>query len=281
MLKPLVLSHGWIHLLPAKRTKSGFEYSLCVGEIYPVLIRVIRKANNVFCICDQPLKREAKRKLRLAVSRMLSLDFPLEELETSCKERHRYDLLRLAKAGWGRILRSPTAWEDAVKTLCTTNASWGYTQQMCKLLCEKLGRTTQSGTMAFPLPEDIVKAGLASLKKKVRLGYRAEYLFNLAKSVSSGEYPWLMDTSNPPMEEKALKAISSWRGFGTYATSHMMMLLGFHKYLPVDREVANHLGVVVNHRRSGVTDAFEEWGNFRFTVYKLTRVLKRSNWIGD
>ena len=59
--------------------------------------------------------------------------------------------------------------------------------------------------------------------------------------------------------------------------------MGFHEYLPIDREVGNHLGI----RKPGDkgsdldSDHFEDWGKFRFTAYKLTRVAKRVNWIGD
>jgi hypothetical protein len=34
----------------------------------------------------------------------------------------------------GRLLVSPTVWEDLAKTLLTTNTTWGATVQMCRRL---------------------------------------------------------------------------------------------------------------------------------------------------
>jgi hypothetical protein len=50
-----------------------------------------------------------------------------------------------------------------------------------------------------------------------------------------------------------------------------------------DRQVGNHLGIrMPGDKDSGLdSDHFEDWGKFRFTAYKLTRVAKWMNWIGD
>lgn len=67
-------------------------------------------------------------------------------------------------AGAGRIVRSPTVFEDVVKTLCTTNCSWGATQRMVGALLEHLGRRAPGSCpagaagRAFPTPD---WAGLA------------------------------------------------------------------------------------------------------------------------
>src|SRR5262249_61987334 len=47
--------------------------------------------------------------------------------------------LAWAALGAGRMLRSPTVWEDLVKTLCTTNCSWGLTTKMVRALVRELG----------------------------------------------------------------------------------------------------------------------------------------------
>ena len=181
------------------------------------------------------------------------------------------------------MFRSPTYWEDAVKTLCTTNASWGYTQKMCQNLCLQLGETTPSGMKTFPLPERVLKAGERFLKEKIGMGYRSKSMLMLAKKAASGDVQWLLDFSVKPDAATAEKEIRSWHGFGPYATRHLLVLMGFHEYLPIDREVGTHLGI----RKPGDkgsdldSDHFDDWGKFRFTAYKLTRVAKRLNWIGD
>ena len=44
-----------------------------------------------------------------------------------------------AARGAGRLLRSPSVFEDAIKTLCTTNCTWALTRAMVKNLVERLG----------------------------------------------------------------------------------------------------------------------------------------------
>ena len=181
------------------------------------------------------------------------------------------------------MLRSPTFWEDAVKTLCTTNASWGYTVKMCKNLCDKLGEVTPSGLKTFPLPESILKVDQRFLKEKIGMGYRGKSLLMLAKRAVSEKVPWLMDFTLIPEAIIAEKEIRSWHGFGSYATKHLLVLMGFHEYLPIDREVGLHLGIRKRGDKGSDLDSdhFEDWGKFRFTAYKLSRVAKRVNWIGD
>jgi len=214
------------------------------------------------------------------VRRILSMNFPLGDFRRACADRDDKVTLRLARAGWGRLLRSATPWEDAAKTLCTTNASWGHTQRMCSGLCDVLGETTPSGVRAFPTPRAVLKAGRSVLESTVRVGYRSKALLDLAERADSGVLPWLTGSNGLPPEEELLKEVGSWRGFGPYAAHHTMVLLGYHRYLPIDREVAKYLASVPGlENRMG--SAFEEWGEFRFTAYKLNRVARRLNWIGD
>jgi len=62
-----------------------------------------------------------------------------------------------------------------------------------------------------------------------------------------------------------------------YATRHLLVLMGYHQYLPIDREVGNHLGIRKPGDRDSNLDSthFDEWVRFRFTAYKLTRVARR------
>ena len=154
---------------------------------------------------------------------------------------------------------------------------------MCRNLCEHLGEGTRSGDHTFPFPGKVIQAGENNLRTVVGMGYRGKSLVLLAGKAMSGDAPWLLDSSAQPDAATAEKEISSWHGFGPYATRHLLMMMGFHAYLPIDREVGNHLGI----RQPGDTGSdldsnhFEDWGRFRFTAYKLTRVAGHKNWIGD
>jgi 3-methyladenine DNA glycosylase/8-oxoguanine DNA glycosylase len=282
-LEPVLHSHGWINLAPAELVDRGFRYSLEVVGGCSATVTVIQK-DKVFQVqSDRTLSPRRNHSLTLILNHMLSLDFPLDEFVCLCRARNERVLLKLAKCGWGRMFRSPTYWEDAVKTLCTTNASWGYTQQMCQRLCNELGVPTPSGLKTFPSPSSVLDAGEAFLKGKVGIGYRSKSLLLLAQRALSGNVPWLLDPSLLVRSSDAETEITSWHGFGKYATRHLLVLMGFHDYLPVDREVGLHLGVRKAGEQTKDLDAnhFEDWGKFRFTAYKLSRIARRQNWIGD
>ena len=277
-LKPIVLSHGWINLAPTVFLPKGFLYSLVLSTGSAITITISRKRGGVECSVDKPLNQRETVQLKEILHHMLSLDFPLDEFKALCKTKNDDILLCLARKGWGRMLRSSTVWEDAVKTLCTTNASWPHTQRMCQRMCSCLGKLTPSGYRAFPLPESLLEAGEDFLRDEIRVGYRSRYFLSLAERFVSAQFNWLM--SSCPDEAKS--EIGSWEGFGAYATKHLLVLLGYHGFLPIDREIGIHLGI----RRRGEkkiireTNHFADWGNFRFTAFKLSRIADRQNWIG-
>lgn len=282
-LGSVLRSHGWAYLAPCETIEGGFRYPIRLGARRPVTVDVVGLPASIRVRADCDLRPQQHVQVKRSVRHMLSLDFPLDDFATMCQARKATALLRLARQGWGRMFRSPTFWEDAVKTLCTTNASWGYTQKMCTGLCAVLGRRTRSGLNTMPLPKDILAAGERVLIEDVGMGYRSRSLTKLAERAASGAVPWLFDVTKRPDADTAEREIQSWHGFGKYATRHLLVLMGFHEYLPIDREVGNHLGI----RKPGDkgsdldSDHFDEWGRFRFTAYKLTRVARRLNWIGD
>jgi 3-methyladenine DNA glycosylase/8-oxoguanine DNA glycosylase len=281
-LAPILLSHGWINLAPAERLDFGFRYSLSLDTL-PLTVDVTCRGKDTVYQVDAALTQTQRGRLVNVLGHALSLDFPIRAFAKRCRELRAPILRRLSYQGWGRMLRSPTLWEDAAKTLCTTNASWGHTQKMCQNLCEQLGGRTASGRAAFPSAQAVIRAGETFIRNKIGLGYRSPYLIQLAHKAVSGEVRWLDDYSETPDAQEAERQISAWHGFGPYATKHLLVLMGFHRYLPVDREVADYLGT----RRSGArfrsieVPHYREWGEFRFTAYKLERVAKKLNWIGD
>ena len=282
-LNPILRSHGWAYLAPCEVTDAGFRYPILLGPRTAITVEVAGLHASIRVRADRNLSPRQKDQMKRAVRHMLSIDFPLQEFTAMCRTKKAGPLLRLASQGWGRMFKSPTLWEDAVKTLCTTNASWGYTQKMCANLCTALGRSTRTGLKAMPVPQDILAAGERVLVQDVGMGYRSKSLIELCERAMSGGVPWLFDTAKTPDAETAEREIRSWHGFGKYATRHLLMLMGFHQYLPIDREVGKHLGIRKPGDKGSDLDSahFDDWGRFRFTAYKLTRVARRVNWIGD
>jgi N-glycosylase/DNA lyase len=90
-----------------------------------------------------------------------------------------------AADGAGRMLQSPTVFEDVVKTICTTNCAWGATVRMVNALVDHLGEPAVGGdgprTNAFPTPDRMAETPVSFYRDVVRAGYRGAYLIALAR----------------------------------------------------------------------------------------------------
>jgi len=150
--------------------------------------------------------------------------------------------LSWATTGAGRMLRSPTVFEDVVKTVCTTNCAWGATVRMVNALVEHLGDSAMGGdgaplTNAFPTPERMAGAPESFYREVVRAGYRSPHLIRIARSVAGGELDLesfgRMTPDELPNEEleRRLLAIP---GVGPYAAAHIMMTIGRSSLLVLD-----------------------------------------------
>ncbi|BDG08772.1 DNA-3-methyladenine glycosylase family protein [Anaeromyxobacter paludicola] len=144
------------------------------------------------------------------------------------------DLRWAAERGAGRMLRSPTVFEDAVKTLCTTNCSWALTRAMTAKLVTEMGEPAPRGGRTFPTPAAMASKGERFYREVVRAGYRAPFLHTLARDVASGALD-VEAWRDSPLDTAALGAqIAKLAGFGPYATEHLLRLLGRHDHLALD-----------------------------------------------
>jgi N-glycosylase/DNA lyase len=134
-------------------------------------------------------------------------------------------------AGAGRMLRSPTVFEDLVKTVCTTNTAWSGTVRMVTALVEHLG----IGGRTFPSPQAMAEAPEDFYRDVARAGYRGPYLRAIARAVADGslDLEELDGRSDVPDEEVALRLLAL-PGVGPYAAAHVMMLLGRYGRLILD-----------------------------------------------
>ena len=149
--------------------------------------------------------------------------------------------LAWATRGAGRMLRSPTVFEDVVKTVCTTNCTWSATVRMVNALVTHLGDQALGGdgplTNAFPTPEAMAGAPETFYRDVVRAGYRGAYLISLARAVAEGglELEGLATATPATLSDADLEAtLLSLPGVGPYAAAHIMMTLGRHSRLILD-----------------------------------------------
>jgi 3-methyladenine DNA glycosylase/8-oxoguanine DNA glycosylase len=221
----VVRSHGWYDLPP-------FAYDREAGLLTTVVEASGRAAGVQMRVRGGKLEARSDRldasRLRAVARRVFSLDLDLSPAERSFA--HQPLLARALEKRGGRMLRSPTLFEDAVKILFTTNCSWGATRGMVSRLIELAGAEGR----AFPAPETVARLSTATIEKRVRCGYRAGALRLLAKRAASGELD--LSAWEAPMRpsQEVREAIVAERGFGPYAAEGLLRILGRHDFYALD-----------------------------------------------
>jgi N-glycosylase/DNA lyase len=144
--------------------------------------------------------------------------------------------LAWAAAGAGRMLRSPTVFEDLVKTICTTNCTWSATQRMVGALVGELGVPAVGAPerRTFPSPEAMAAAGDDFYSGVAKAGYRGAYLRSVAADVAAGRLDLEALADPAHADEEVAERLLALPGVGPYACAHMMMLLGRYGRLILD-----------------------------------------------
>ena len=232
--KRTVASHGWYQLLPFALDTETWELTrvIDVGKRPPATIFLRPRKNYVRIATSRPLnKTETAIALRDA-RHILRLDDDLAPFYLATESDPEFAWI--GEQGAGRMLRSPTVFEDLVKMICTTNCSWALTEKMVTGLVKNLGRETNDGKLSFPNAESMAALPVKFFVEEVRAGYRAPYLKELAERVASRELnveEWL--SSDLPTTELA-KRIKGVKGAGDYAAENLLKLLGRYDGLALD-----------------------------------------------
>jgi 3-methyladenine DNA glycosylase/8-oxoguanine DNA glycosylase len=274
-----VFSHGWVTLAPFQWDAEG-EALLRVERLDSdkvVRLRIwdggLAGGNCVVRVSieGEELNEEDRREVEEKVRWMLRLDEDLSEFYDLCRE---HDALAfVVETGAGRLLRSPTVFEDAVKVLCTTNTNWSQTMAVIMRLCENVGKPfdLEEGLFCFPTAEEVAARDEAFLREQIRLGYRATYVLELAETVASGRLD-LESLKGPTMQSEAVRhLLLKLNGFGPYAVSQMLVLLGHYDYLGVDTDLRNFVsrnyfgGARVTDTE--VLHVYQRWGKWKYLVY--------------
>ena len=156
---------------------------------------------------------------------MFGLDQDFQPFYKSAKKEPK--LRSAQKMARGRVLRSPTFFEDVLKTILTTNTLWAATKRMNLNLIASFGEPLAgSDTKAFPSPAKIAASSPEVLREAVRVGYRAPYIHELGVRAASGELDLeAFKTSNLPTLELR-KELMKIAGVGPYAAANLLMILG-------------------------------------------------------
>ena len=234
-----LVSHGVASLPPSELDEDARTLTVTVPlrRAKPRTIRIregrrgVARIDVLGAAPGEPVRQE----LRQVVAGMLNLDENLAPLYSVAAED---PALSWIVGGAGRMFRSPTVFEDVVKTICTTNCTWSATVRMVGALVAQLGEESAGGSgRAFPTPAAMAAAPVAFYRDVARAGYRGAYLRTLAADVAAGSLELedlrRMGPDEVPDEEVAARLLAL-PGVGPYAAAHVMMLLGRHSRLILD-----------------------------------------------
>lgn len=171
------------------------------------------------------LQRTEIRVVAAAVARMFRVDDDLSPFYAQISDDKQFGWVA---DGAGRILASPTVFEDVVKTICTTNCAWSATIRMSRAL-------TDLGGGAFPTVLALAATPDSWYRDVARMGYRGPYVRAIARSVRDGSFDLeSLRDSRRYTDEQAEETLRTLPGIGPYAAAHVMQLLGRHRPLVLD-----------------------------------------------
>lgn len=264
--KRTVISHGWCELLPFRLDRENWVLSrvLDLPGARPVTLSITANKRSLRIHPSRRLTQAAAKKVIKDVRHMLRLDDDMGEFYRLLAEDG--DFSWIPAEGAGRMLRSPTVFEDIVKMICTTNCSWALTEKMVTGLVESLGRESNDGSRTFPTPEAMALMPVKFYVNEVRSGYRAAYLKELADRVASGELDVEGWYKSPLPTAELTEELRGVKGVGPYAAENVLKLLGRYDGLALDSWTRAKFFAVRNNGRK-TTDKkiaryysrFNEW----------------------
>ena len=231
-----LVSHGVASLPPSELDEDARVLTVTVpvprAKPRTVRIREARAGKARVDVLGPKSSAGTSKGVREAVARMLNLDEDLSPLYAAAAEDPE---LAWITNGAGRMFRSPTVFEDVVKTICTTNCTWSATVRMVGALVGELGAESAGRFgRAFPAPAAMAEAPESFYKDVVRAGYRGAYLRALADDVANGSLD-LEELLNEELPDEEVAArLLELPGVGPYAAAHVMMLIGRHSRLILD-----------------------------------------------
>ncbi len=270
----VVNSHGWRQLAPFSydENSSTLCYILRLSSEHVVELK-LRDGRDGVLVETEKLDRTERKETVAKVTWMFGLDMDFSPFYATARGEPK--LARAKKLARGRVLRSPTLFEDVIKTILTTNTLWGATKNMTLKLVNELG-VALSGAVgevealikkSFPTPEAIAASSPNFLKEKIRVGYRASAIHELAVRVASGAFDLeALKTSKLPTLELR-KELLTINGVGPYAAANLLLILGRSDFIPIDSwalKLVSHewyRGKPITARE--VEKRFEKWGEFK------------------
>jgi len=265
-------SHGWGQCLPFRPgdEPESLAYTLRLSSSRVIDMQISAAPDGIQIQTDQ-LAASEKKEASSILTWMFGLNMDLAPFYDAI--RGKAPLAHIEKRAMGRVLRSPTFFEDVIRTILTTNTLWAATIRMTANLVGQFGEplTSTPELKAFPTPKTLSTVSEVQLREQTRLGYRAPYILNLAQRVVSCDLDVeAFKTSSLPTLDLR-KELMKIQGIGPYAAANLLMILGRGDFLPIDTWALKmvsqewHGGQTVTPAQ--VQAAFEKWGEWKGMVY--------------
>lgn len=271
-----VYSHGWCVLPPfeVRREDSIVRRVISLSNDRHILLHITqpgKKHLHLRTTNGTSLSPGETEEILSIVQSCLRFDEDLSEFYAHARKLPAHRWIYETRAG--RLLRSPTVFEDVVKMICTTNCSWALTGVMVKNLCHKLGEQVDESFFSFPSPAAIADSSERYLRKEIRSGYRSPYILELARRVAKGQIDLESWRGTPTSTRDLFDEVRSIKGMGPYAAGNMLKLLGRYDYLGIDSWCRKRFCEI--HRRGrSTTDKsierhYEPYGKWRGLFFWL------------
>ncbi|KAM6570827.1 hypothetical protein CsatA_014907 [Cannabis sativa] len=219
--------------------------------------------------------------------------------------------------GFGRLFRSPSLFEDVIKSILLCNCTWGRTLKMAEALCElqfditqnNLGRRgvkrklmfpkeREDGSVVkmlgnFPNAREIGDLDESYFMKRMSplLGYRAKHIYKMAKDIhNSGTLSIVMRELEEASEKRLVREdmiMNKIKGFGPFASANILMCLSYYQKIPVDSETIRHLQQVHGRKKCNkktigkeVKETYDKYAPFQCLAYWMEMLEFYENKVG-
>jgi len=237
-LELVVRSHGWYQCPPFRWIEEEGRLLRCerLGtDDYLIATRQTADDRLEVDVRGPDAGGDAGREMVQRMQRMLRLDEDLSGFQAVATGKPR--IASVVARGWGRILRGSSLWEDVAKSLLGTNVAWRQAVRMI----DQLARLTSPSTLLpdlplFPTPEEVAAAGEDTLRERVRCGYRAPYLVDIARGVLDGSFALdeLDRTAGDLTTEEVQARLLALPGIGPATSAYLLNFLGHYDRPTID-----------------------------------------------
>lgn len=221
-----IKSHGLAALPPGRIVPGEETYEMTLRlRDRPEIVSFSAGDGDLHVRVRRRITRTQEEALRRVARRMFRLDDDLSPFYAAIESDEE---LAWARCGAGRLLASPTVFEDVIRTICTTNCTWAATERM-------VGALAALGDGAFPAAARLAATPEAWFTTTARMGYRGAYVADIARRVASGELNLESLLPGRGLPDETVEArLLGLPGVGPYAAAHIMQLLGYHERLILD-----------------------------------------------